>query len=123
MLHGYFAEIARLLARGGLTACLPETSYSLTRASAALRHLSQAQHVGKVLLHTEPAAQVRGGAQGLTRLCTGQVQQWVVVVEQSTSNLSCAGNFSASKLPRPPFQRSSTRAARWCRVGWVRWVS
>ncbi|MCG5433966.1 type I polyketide synthase [Mycobacterium sp. MYCO198283] len=57
-MHGYLAELSELFEAGVLTP-LPVTTFDLRRAPAALRHLSQARHVGKVVL-TTPGAWAAG---------------------------------------------------------------
>ena len=48
-MHGYLVELAALYEEGVLTP-LPVTVFDVRRAPAALRYLSQARHVGKVVL-------------------------------------------------------------------------
>lgn len=53
-LAGLLAEIARLAAAGTVPA-LPSTRFDIRQADAALRHLGEARHVGKIVLTWPPA--------------------------------------------------------------------
>ncbi|MDT5018305.1 MAG: mycoketide-CoA synthase, partial [Mycobacterium sp.] len=57
-MHEYIVELSRMFEEGILTP-LPVTTWDIRRAPAALRHLSQARHVGKIVM-TMPAAWTRG---------------------------------------------------------------
>ncbi|KQY07095.1 polyketide synthase [Mycobacterium sp. Root135] len=57
-MHEYIVELSRMFEEGILTP-LPVTTWDIRRAPAALRHLSQARHVGKIVM-TMPDAWTRG---------------------------------------------------------------
>ncbi|MCV7420797.1 type I polyketide synthase [Mycobacterium yunnanensis] len=57
-MHEYIVELSRMFDEGILTP-LPVTTWDIRRAPAALRYLSQARHVGKIVM-TMPAAWTRG---------------------------------------------------------------
>ena len=57
-MHEYIVELSRMFDEGILRP-LPVTTWDIRRAPAALRYLSQARHVGKIVM-TMPAAWTRG---------------------------------------------------------------
>ncbi len=57
-MHEYIVELSRMFEEG-ILAPLPVTTWDIRRAPAALRHLSQARHVGKIVM-TMPGAWTRG---------------------------------------------------------------
>ncbi|GLP73002.1 polyketide synthase [Mycobacterium antarcticum] len=57
-MHEYIVELSRMFEAGILTP-LPVTTWDIRRAPAALRYLSQARHVGKIVM-TMPEAWTRG---------------------------------------------------------------
>ncbi len=57
-MHEYIVELSRMFEEGILQP-LPVTTWDIRRAPAALRHLSQARHVGKIVM-TMPEAWTRG---------------------------------------------------------------
>ncbi|MCW2517705.1 MAG: polyketide synthase, partial [Mycobacterium sp.] len=57
-MHEYIVELSRMFEEGVLRP-LPVTTWDIRRAPAALRHLSQARHIGKIVM-TMPGAWTRG---------------------------------------------------------------